>query len=105
MATPPRVTPQSWHIEVRKTRESQRMSQREMERRTGIHQTQLSRIENGLVDPRVSDAIRMARAVGLEFALVPRRALPILYGLLRENTGGGPRPSAVELLVGQGDDA
>ena len=64
MATPQRVTPQSWHIEVRKTRKSQRMSQREMERRTGIHQTQLSRIENGLVDPSARAAGRHARPGG-----------------------------------------
>lgn len=105
MTTPPRITPQSWHIEVGKTRKDRRMSQREMERQTGIHQSRLSRIENGLLDPKVSDAIRMARAVGLEFALVPRRTLPILYGLLRDNSGDGHRLSAVELLVGKGDDA
>ena len=105
MATPPRVTTQLWHLQVRDARKRQRMSQREMARRTGIHQTQLSRIENGVVDPRVSDAIRMSRVVGFEFALVPRRALPIVYGLLRDNAELDPPPSAVELLVGRGDDA
>ena len=72
----PNLLPQSWHTEVRKARKARRMSQREVEERTGIHQTQLSRIENGVVDARVSDAIQMARAVDLEFVLVPRRALP-----------------------------
>lgn len=105
MATPPLINPRSWHIEVGKTRKDRRITQREMERRTGIHQSRLSRIENGLVDPKVSDAIQMARAVGLEFALVPKRTLPILYGLLRSNSGDGPRASGVELLVGKGDDA
>ena len=32
------------------------MSQREMENRTGIRQSHLSRIENGLVDPKLSHA-------------------------------------------------
>lgn len=98
----PNLLPQSWHTEVRKARKARRMSQREVEERTGIHQTQLSRIENGMVDARVSDAIQMARAVGLEFVLVPRRALPTR--LMTEHMDDGPRPSAVEVLVGCGDD-
>lgn len=100
----PNLLPQSWHTEVRKARKARRMSQREVEERTGIHQTQLSRIENGMVDARVSDAIQMARAVGLEFVLVPRRTLPTVYRLMTEHMDDGPRPSAVELLVGRGDD-
>ena len=100
----PNLSPRSWHTEVRKARKGRRMSQREMEERTGVHQTQLSRIENGLVDARVSDAISMARAVGLEFVLVPRLALPTVYRLMREHAGEGGRASAVELLIGEGDN-
>ena len=103
-----RVTPQSWHIELRKARKSRRLSQREMENRTGIRQSHLSRIENGLVDPKLSHAVQMARAVGLEFVLVPRRSLPAVSALLRDFEGGiegGRRPTAVELLVGDGEDA
>ena len=100
----PNLSPHSWNTEVRKARKRQRMSQCELAERTGIHQTRLSRIENGLVDARVSDAIQMARAVGLELVLVPRQALPTVYRLMSEHTGDGPRPSAVELLVGRGDD-
>ena len=99
----PNLLPQAWHTEVRKARKARRMSQREVAERTGIHQTQLSRIENGVVDARVSDAIQMARAVELEFVLVPRRALPTVYRLMTEHMDDGPRPSAVELLVGRGD--
>ena len=107
MATP-RVTPQSWHIELKRTRKDQRMSQREMENRTGIRQSHLSRIENGLAEPKLSQAVQMARAVGFEFVLVPRRALPAVSGLLRDFDGrntGGRRPTAVELLVGDSEDA
>ncbi len=106
--TTARVTPQSWHIELKKVRKSQRMSQRDMEDRTGIRQAHLSRIENGLVDPKLSHAIQMARAVGFEFVLVPRRTLPAVSGLLRDFEGrneGGRRLTAVELLVGDGEDA
>ena len=103
-----RVTPQSWHIELRKARRGRRMSQREMESRTGIRQSHLSRIENGRVDPKLSHAAQMARAVELELVLVPRRALAAVSLLLRDFVGGGERgrrPTAVELLVGDGEDA
>ena len=103
-----RVTPQSWHIELRKARRSRRMSQREMENRTGIRQSHLSRIENGLVDPKLSHTVQMARAVELELVLVPRRALAAVSRLLRDIEGDGERgrrPTAVELLVGDGEDA
>ena len=103
-----RITPQSWHIELKKARRSRRMSQREMENRTGIRQSHLSRIENGLVDPMLSHAVQMARAVELEPVLVPRRALAAVSGLLRDFEGTGEqgrRPTAVELLVGDGEDA
>ena len=93
MATAP-VTPQSWPIELKRARKGLRMSQREMENRTGIRQSHLSRIENGLVDPKLSHAVQMARAVGFELVLVPRRALPAVFGALRsleDGTAGGRR--------------
>ncbi|MDE0693622.1 MAG: helix-turn-helix transcriptional regulator [Gammaproteobacteria bacterium] len=100
-----RITPQSCHIELRKARERAGMSQRELQLRTGLRQAHVSRIENGQVDPRFSNVVRVARAVGLEVLLVPRRALPAVFGALAESGTdseyGGP--SAVELLVGAED--
>ena len=102
----PSISPRTWHVEVRKARKQQRMTQRGMEELTGIYQSRISQIEKGLVDPKLSEAVRMARSVGLEFALVPRHALPVVYGLLREPAGDGSQsPSAVELVVGRGDGA
>ena len=96
------VTPQSWHIELRKARRGRRMSQREMENLTGIRQSHLSRIENGRADPKLSQAVQMARAVELEFVLVPRRALAAAARLLQDFGGAGERGrrlTAVELIV------
>jgi len=42
-----RVTPQSWHIKLRKARRSRRMSQREMENRTGIRHQPSARLPPG----------------------------------------------------------
>ena len=82
------------------------MSQRELEYRTGVRQAHLSRIENGVVDPKLSCVQQIARAVGKECVLVPRRALPAVAGLLRDFDGAdtAPRRTAVELLVGNGED-
>lgn len=102
-----RTTPQSCHTELRKARERAGLSQRAVQLRTGLRQAHISRIENGQLDPRFSNVVRMARAVGLEVLLVPRRGLPAVLGALAE-TGLDPDAgvaSAVELLVGTGDEA
>ncbi len=100
-----RVTPQSCHIELRKARTRAGLSQRDLQSRTGIRQANISLIENGRVDPRFSNVVRMARAVGLEVLLVPRRDLPAVLGALAEtdpdSESGGA--SAVDLLVGADD--
>lgn len=94
-----RVSPQSWHIELRKVRKARRMSQREMETRTGIHQARLSRIENGQVDPKLAEAIEMARAVERDLVMVPRRALLAVLGVIRDFEGDGRRLTVPELVM------
>ena len=94
-----RVSPQSWHLELRRARKSLRMSQREMEKQTGIHQARLSRIENGQVDLKLSEAIQMARAVERDVVLVPRRALLGVLGVIRDFEGGR-RLTVPELVLG-----
>ena len=94
-----RISPRSWHIELRKARKSRRMSQREMEKRTGIHQARISRIENGQVDPKLSEALQMARAVERDLVLVPRRALLGVLGVIRDFEGGR-RLTVPELVLG-----
>ena len=101
-----RATPQSCHDQLRKARERSALSQREVQRKTGLRQGHISRIENGEVDPRFSNVVRMARAVGLEVLFVPRSALPAVLGALAETDldAESETPSAVELLVGGDDD-
>ena len=69
-------------------------------------QSHISRIENGAVDPRLSNMVKIARALGLDPMLIPGRALPAVLGVLRDPEGqtAGRGPSAIELLVGDGDD-
>ena len=96
----------SWPSALREARRQARMSQRMLASRTGLPQGHISRIEGGSVDPRLSSATRIARTLGFEPMLIPRRALPVVLGLLRGFDPGAAerRPSAIELLVGDGDD-
>lgn len=48
---------------VATTRARQQLSQSQVSSRSGIHVTEVSRIERGLRDPRVSTVVRLARAL------------------------------------------
>lgn len=76
---------------ARARRKSTFTSQRELGRRAGLTQAQISRFESGQVDLRLSSLVELARGLGLEVMLVPR----------------GGVPAAVEMGAqpGTGDDA
>ncbi len=42
------------------------LSQSQVSGRSGIHATEVSRIERGLRDPRLSTVVRLARALGVK---------------------------------------
>lgn len=48
---------------VATTRTQRQLSQTEVSSRSGIHATEVSRIERGLRDPRLSTVIRLAHAL------------------------------------------
>ena len=103
----PRTANSTWHIELQKARVRAGLSQRELASRLGMTQAHISRIESGLVDPRLSTVVEIARAVGSIPMLIPRRALPAVLGVLRDFEGSGirgRRPSAVELLVADNEE-
>ncbi len=99
------IGPSDWHAALRGARKREGITQRQLASRVGLPQAHISRIEHGKVDPRLSNAVRIARAVGFDPVLIPRRALPAVLAVLRDHEGGaeGRRPSAIELLVGDGD--
>lgn len=94
----------TWHLKLRRARIERTLSQRELARRVGLPQSHVSKIENGHVDPGLSTAIEIARALGFEPVLVPRARLAAVEGLLRPDTESGQR-SAVEALTGIPRDA
>lgn len=64
-------------------RERKGLSQRALSRSSGVPQGQISKIENGVVDLRVSSLIALARALDLEPSLVPRKSLSAVNAIIR----------------------
>lgn len=79
--------------QLKTAREASGLSQRALTTMTGLQQAQISKIENGSVDPRLNSLIAMARALELELILVPRRSLPALNSVLNEKESISSRPA------------
>ncbi|MEA2080586.1 MAG: helix-turn-helix transcriptional regulator [Pseudomonadota bacterium] len=69
---------------LKAAREKKELSQRAFARKTGVPQSRLSRIENGYIDLRTSNLLEIARALGLEVMLVPRRLVPTVRSLANQ---------------------
>ncbi len=66
---------------LRRLRKDLGLSQRRLGERIGLTQAQISKIEAGLADPRLSSVVEYARGVGAELMLVPRRTVPAAVAL------------------------
>ncbi len=67
-------------------RQAKGLSQRDLSALAGVPQAQISRIEAGAVDLRLSSLVALANALDLELALVPRKAVPAVRSLSRQIT-------------------
>jgi transcriptional regulator with XRE-family HTH domain len=65
------------------TRKARAWSQRELAAKLEMKQSQISDIEAGKRDVRISTFVEIARTLGLELVLVPRRLLPAVQYLLQ----------------------
>ncbi|MGB4974883.1 MAG: helix-turn-helix domain-containing protein [Cyclobacteriaceae bacterium] len=61
--------------EIRRSRESEGISQTELSRRVGIPQSHISKIESGAVDIQLSSLEQIARGLGYEVRLIPKSLL------------------------------
>ena len=68
---------------LKAARESKGLSQRALSEKSGVPQGHISKIENGAVDLRLSSLVALARALDLELALVPRKAVPAVKSIVR----------------------
>lgn len=70
------------------------LSQQEVARRSGVLQTNYSKIERGKTDPRSSTVQDIARALSMEIMLVPREFVDTVRAL----SGDGPNPDEKPLF-------
>jgi len=73
---------------IKAGRIAKNLTQRELGERVGIPQSHLSKIEKGSVDLKLSSLVEIARALDLEFKLVPRQALPAVESSVRAHDAG-----------------
>lgn len=68
---------------LKSERERNGLSQRDLSTRSGVPQSHISKIETAGVDLRISSLAALANALGLEIALVPRKAVPAVQSISR----------------------
>lgn len=73
---------------LKAAREKKTISQRELSAKTGVPQAQISRLESGAVDIRLSSLVALARALDLEVELIPRKAVSAVETIVRATTHG-----------------
>ncbi len=88
---------------LKEARKSKGLSQRDLSVKAGVPQSHISKIENGTVDLRVSSLISLARNLGMELTLIPRKTVPVVNSIIRSNerkmgaTSGETRRAVKEL--------
>ena len=73
---------------LKSARQEKNLSQRALSLKTGIQQTQISRIESGQADLRVSTLVELARALDLELMLIPRSLFPAVNSITKKKSNG-----------------
>ena len=68
---------------LRQARLNLNLSQSAVAAKVGAGQNQISQMERGIVDPRLSTVVDVARALDFELMVVPRHLLPVVDGLQR----------------------
>ena len=94
---------------LKAARERKGLSQRQLSRMAGVPQGHISKIENDAVDLRLSSLIALTRALDLELALVPRKALPAVQSIVRSSEaaaahGHPPQAESARPAYGLDDD-
>lgn len=68
---------------LRVSREKAGLSQRDLSAKSGVHQSHISKIENGGTDLRLSSLVELARVLGQDVVLVPRKLLPAVQAIVQ----------------------
>jgi transcriptional regulator with XRE-family HTH domain len=76
---------------LKAAREGKGLSQRALAKLAGVPQSHISKIESGVVDLRLSSLVEIARALGLEVTLVPRKNLSAVQSIVRNSERPAPQ--------------
>lgn len=68
---------------LKAAREAKGLSQRDLSAKIGVPQSHISKIESGGSDLKLSSLVELARALDLELALVPRKLMPAVEGIIK----------------------
>jgi len=71
-------------LSIQKERDRKGLTQRSLAAKAGTTQARVSNIENGEIDLRLSTLIEFARALDLEFVLVPRQKVPAVQAIIAQ---------------------
>lgn len=74
----------AWHVEARETRKERGLTQQEIASMTGIYQSRISQIENGEVDPKLSEVISLTQSLELALVLSPHKFLDDVEYTIKE---------------------
>ena len=77
---------------LRAARLDRQLSQRALAEKLGLHQRQISDLERGTTDSRLTTVQNVARALDLELTLVPRHLISAVEALQRAGTDAALRP-------------
>lgn len=77
---------------IRAARLTRQLSQAALAAKSGLRQRQISDLERGTVDVRVSTIQNVARALDLELMLIPRHLISAVEALQRASGEGDQRP-------------
>ncbi|MDB5964322.1 MAG: family transcriptional regulator [Polaromonas sp.] len=92
--------------ELEQARKAANLSQDELAERAGLSRMTVQRTESGVIDPRLSSVLVLARALGMDLMLVPLALRPELESFVRSGgrflgqaAGAGAPPSIADTLA------
>lgn len=88
--------------QLRAAREAQKVSQRELSERSGLTQSHISQIERGAMEPGLGSLVELARALGLEVVLAPKKLMPAIRNIVESSPASSDILTSVQRkLVGR----
>lgn len=76
---------------LKRARKDRGVSQRAVSDRSGVSQTQLSKIERGRVNFSIETMVKLARALELEPMLVPKKSMLAVNPIVRRGPDAPPQ--------------